>query len=34
MFFKELIKNSVKIYGDSEVGMSRILTRINPKKIL
>lgn len=23
MFFKELIRNSVKIYEDSEVGMSR-----------
>ncbi len=31
---KENIKNSLKIYGDTEVGIGRILTRINPKKIL
>jgi radical SAM superfamily enzyme YgiQ (UPF0313 family) len=31
---KEKIKNSLKIYGDTEVGIGRILTRINPKQIL
>jgi radical SAM superfamily enzyme YgiQ (UPF0313 family) len=31
---KEEIKNALKIYGDSRVGIGRILTRINIKKIL